>query len=100
MSTPYPLRIDERIMPIIELKAKDEYIDKSTAIRKMIYRGVEDYVIELYKDGRISIGKAAEIIGKSVYDLQRLIEKKGVKIMHSENVLKKSKETAKKLFAK
>jgi len=95
----YPLRIDERIMPLVDLMAKDEYTDKSTALRKLLYQGVEDYILELYKDGRLSIGKVAEILGKTIYDIHILIRKRGIKIKHSEEVYKKSRETAKKLFS-
>ena len=95
----YPLRIDERIMPLVDIKAKDEYIDKSTALRKLLYKGVEDYLLELYEEGRISIGKTAEMLNKSVYEVQRLIQKKGIKMEHSPSIYKKSRETAKKLLS-
>lgn len=94
----YPLRIDERIMPLVDLRAKDEYVDKSTALRKLLYQGVEDYVLELYRDGRLSIGKVAEILGKTIYDIHRLLQKRRIKIKHTEEVYKKSRETAKKFF--
>jgi len=94
----YPLRIDKRILPLIELRAKDEYIDKSTVIRKLLYQGVEDYILELYAEGRISISKASEILGKSIYDVHALIRKKRVKIGHPEEIYKKSRETAKRVF--
>jgi len=95
----YPLRIDERIMPLVDLKAKDEYTDKSTALRKLLYKGVEDYLLELYAEGRLSIGRVAEMLNKSIYDVRVLIQAKGIKIMHSEEIYKKSRETAKKLFS-
>ena len=98
MSIAYPLRIDDRIIPIVELRAKDEYIDKSAALRKMLYQGVEDYVIGLYSEGRLSIGKVSEVLDKTIYDVQRLINKKGIKISYSQDVETKSKEHAQKLF--
>lgn len=95
---PYPLRIDKRIMPLVDLKAKEEYTDKSTALRILLYKGVEDYVLELYNEGRLSIGKVAEILNKSIYEVHRLVQKKNIKIEHSLAIYKKSRETAKKLF--
>ena len=97
-SIAYPLRIDERIMPLVELKAKDEYTDKSTALRKLLYTGVEDYVLELYGEGRLSIGKVCEILNKSIYDVHRLIKKKGIKIEHSAEIHKKSREHLQKFL--
>jgi len=95
----YPLRIDEKIMPLVDLKARDEYIDKSTALRKLLYRGVEDYLLELYEEGRISIGRVAEILNKSIDEVQNIIQKKGIKVEHSLRIYKKSRETAKKLLS-
>lgn len=94
----YPLRIDERILELVNLKSKDEYIDKSTALRKLLYKGVEDYLIELYEDGRLSIGKVAEILGKSIYDVHKLLLKHGIKTEHDEAIHGASTKTAKKIF--
>ena len=94
----YPLRIDQRIMPLVDLKAKDEYTDKSTALRKLLYQGVQDYVLDLYVDGRLSIGRVAELLDKSIYDIHKLIQKKDIKVGHSAEIYKKSRETARKLL--
>ena len=94
----YPLRINKNIMGMVEIKAKEEYIDKSTALRKLLYKGIEEYLVELYKEGRLSIGKIAEILGKSIYDIQRLLLKHNVKIKHDEDVLVESRKTADRIF--
>ena len=99
-SISYPLRIDERIIELVNLKSKDEYIDKSTALRKLLYQGVEDYVIELYIEGRLSMGKVAEILGKSIYDVHKLLIKRGVKIEHDEKIIGASEKTAKKIIGR
>lgn len=99
-SISYPLRIDERILELVNLKSRDEYIDKSTALRKLLYKGVEDYVIELYIEGRLSIGKVAEILGKNIYDVHRILLKHGIKVEHDEKIYRASSRTAKKVFSK
>ena len=99
-SISYPLRIDERIIELVNLKSKDEYIDKSTALRKLLYQGVEDYVIELYIESRLSIGKVAEILGKSIYDVHKLLIKRGVKIEHDEKIISAREKTAKKIIGR
>ena len=96
----YPLRIDEKIIELANLKAKDEYTDKSTALRKLLYKCVEDYVVELYSEGRLSIGKIAEILGKCVYDVQGIFLKHGIKAEHDEKIYLASEKTAKKFFSK
>ena len=47
-SVSYPLRIPERLMEIVELRTKEEYVDKSTALRQLIYQGATDYILSLY----------------------------------------------------
>lgn len=97
-SISYPLRLDEKIMDLAELKAKDEYIDKTSALRKLLYRGAEDYLIDLYLDGRLSIGKIAEILGKTIYDVHAILLKKGIKIYHGREIIEQSRRTAGELF--
>ena len=40
------------------------------AIRQFLYSGAEEYLLKLCSQGRISIGKTAEILHKCIYDLQ------------------------------
>ena len=40
----------------------------------------EDYLLGLCSQGRISIGKVAEILKKSVYDVQETARKKGIEL--------------------
>ena len=96
----YPLRIDQKIIELADLKARDEYTDKSTALRKLLYRGVEDYVVELYLEGRLSIGRIAEILGKSIYDVHGTLMKHGIKVEHEEKIYLARVKTAKKIFSK
>lgn len=93
----YPLRIDENIFPIIEFKAREDYVDKSTAARQLLYHGVEDYVLKLYGEGRISLGKAAEALNKSVHDVLLFAQKRKIKAPHPEQVYETSRRTAERL---
>ena len=40
----------------------------------------EKYVINLVSRGKLSIGKAAEILHKSIYDLQESARQKGIEL--------------------
>jgi predicted HTH domain antitoxin len=93
----YPLRVSEKLMSIVELRSKEEYVDKTTALRQFIYSGAEDYVIELYKEGRISLGRAAELLNKSVHDIIYIAKKKGVSTGASEAQQEWSRKTAEKI---
>jgi len=75
-----PLRIEEDIMKIVELRSKDEHTNKTIAIKQFLYSGVEEYLLVLCSQGRLSIGKAAEILHKSIYSLQDSARKKGIEL--------------------
>src|SRR3989338_10531882 len=87
-----PLRIEEDINKVIELKSMDENINKTTAIKQFLYIGVEDYLLRLCSQGRISIGKAAEILKKSIYDIQELARTKNIKLGITAEDYEKSKK--------
>ena len=80
MTQVQPLRIDDYIIKVAELKSRDEHTNKTTAIKQFLYSGVEDYLLRLCSQGRISIGKAAEILHKNIYDLQESARQKGVQL--------------------
>lgn len=100
MTVVYPMKLDDEIMPIIELKSKEEHTNKSVVIKQFIYKGLEEYVLELCSKGRISIGKAAEILGTSIYDMQRLAINKGIKLSVTSEQREKSKAILDKLAGK
>ena len=80
MTQVQPLRIEDRIMKIAELKSEDEHTNKTIAIKQFLYSGAEEYLLRLCSQGRFSIGKAAEILHKSIYDLQESARQKGIEI--------------------
>ena len=69
-----PMRIEEDINKVIELKSMDENINKTTAIKQFLYIGVEDYLLRLCSQGRISIGKAAEIMQTTLQETKELFQ--------------------------
>ncbi len=80
MTQVQPLRIEDEILKLVELRSKDEHTTKTTAIKQFLYSGVEEYLLRLCSQGRISIGKAAEILHKSIYDLQESAKKRGIEL--------------------
>lgn len=94
----YPLRIPEEILSLAKLRAKEEYIDQSTAIRQLLYLGAEEYVLGLVESGRLSIGKAAELLKTSIQDIHRLAEKHGIRLGATKEQQLKSSETMRDLL--
>ena len=96
----YPLRIPDEIMNLARLRSKEEYVDNSTALRQLLYAGAEEYVLDLVENGRISIGKAAELLKTSIQDIHRLAQKHNVQLGATPEQQKESKETLRFLLKK
>lgn len=80
MTQVQPLRIEDNILKIAEIRSKDEHTNKTTAIKQFLHSGAEEYVLRLCSQGRISIGKATQMLHKSIYDLQESAKRKGIEL--------------------
>lgn len=94
----YPLRISEEIVTISKLRAQEEHVDQSTALRQFMYVGAEEYLLELVEKGRLSIGKSAELLGVSIYDMHQLARKHGVSLGPTLHQAEESRKRVKTLF--
>jgi len=92
MTIVYPMKLKDEIMPLIELKSKEERTNKAIVLKQLLYKGLEEYVIDLVSKGRLSIGKAAEILDLSVYDIHEIAKSKGLKLSATKEQRQISKE--------
>ncbi len=93
----YPLRIPKNILELALFRTKEEHIDKSTALRQLLYIGAQDYVLDMYKKGRVSLSKAAELLDVSTFDILRLVQDKGIQLGATDKQQGKSRDTAAEL---
>lgn len=101
MSTkPYALRIPKGLLELAEMKSKADRIDKATALRQLLYTGAEEYVLQLVSEGKLSMGRAAELLEMSVYDIQRLAQERGIELGATADQYEKARKTAEKLGRK
>ena len=77
------VRLEDELLKYAEQRAKEEKIPKSAVIRKLLALGVEyerlKRGIELYRDRRASLGKAAEIAGIPISQMMDWLVRFGVK---------------------
>ena len=92
-------RISEDIFKLVDDTAREEKTDRSFAIRELILLGrqklTEERALELYRNGKISSDKAADIAGVTVAEMMFLISKAGIK---SEETFKEYKKGLKLLI--
>lgn len=77
-------RAPDSLAKEIETLAKEEHLDKSSLIRRLLAEAVEEKrkrkALELYKEGKVSLGKAASIAKLSIWEMLGLIREKGLHI--------------------
>lgn len=73
------IRIPDDMMDAIELLEKQEKIEESTAMRKLMRIGFETYVGGLYKRGKITLRKAAQLLRMNQIEVIDLFQDLGVK---------------------
>ena len=100
MTIVQPVRLSEKLGPLIDLKSKEEHLSKSVIIRKFVYDKLEDYAFDLCSRGRLSIGKAAELLDTTIYDLQEKAREKGIVLSATEEAHEESRKTVDKLVRK
>ncbi|MBI3606110.1 MAG: hypothetical protein HY202_08820 [Nitrospirae bacterium] len=73
------IRIPKEMMDAIELVEKEEKIEESIAMRKLIRIGFETYVGNLYKQGKITLREAARHLNMNPIEVMDLFLDAGIK---------------------
>ncbi len=73
------IRIQKDIEDVIGLIEKEEKIEESTAMRKLIRMGFETYLGNLYGDGKITFRRAAHLLHRSQLETMNLFLDAGIK---------------------
>lgn len=97
-TTPYPIRLSEDLLTVSRLRAEEEHTDQTTALRQLLYLGAEEYLLTLVSQGRMSLGRVADLLKKSIYDLHRTAQRHGIVLGTTLEQAKESREVAKKMF--
>jgi predicted HTH domain antitoxin len=75
-------RLPEDIEADLERYLEEEQLDRSTAVRKLLAEGLDEWrrerAIEKLDAGEITFARAAEMAGLSVWDFARLTEERDV----------------------
>jgi len=91
-------RVPDELAKEVERIAQTESLDKSTTIKRLLIQAVQtwkiDYALKLYQDGKISIGKAAETAGVSLWELLDTIVKRKIPLQISKEDLEEDLKAA------
>ena len=83
-------RVPEELEAELEAYLEDEKLDRSTAVRKLLSEGLEDWQRERALDslaaGEITLSKAAKRADMSVWDFARLAKERDVTWVDGDHV--------------
>ncbi|QCC51508.1 UPF0175 family protein [Halapricum salinum] len=75
-------RVPDELEDELETYLEAERLDRSTAIRKLLGEGLEewrrDQALERLQAGEVTFSKAAELAGMSVWDFASLVDERDV----------------------
>lgn len=81
-------RVPEDLYEAIEELRTEKRLDRSTAIARLLERGVEDWRIDTavrrYRDGDVSLGRAAEIADCSLWRFLDVLDDRQVEANYTE----------------
>ncbi|SNQ60668.1 UPF0175 family protein [Candidatus Methanoperedens nitratireducens] len=86
-------RIPEDVFKELEAFMREESLEKSASIRKLLAEGLqhwkEERALKSLEEGKVSFLKASEMAGLSVWDFTDLVREKGIVWVKSENFIHK-----------
>lgn len=85
------IRLPQDLLELLQLYSKEQHIDMSGAMRQWLYRAAEVYALKLVEEGRVSGGRAAEMLNVSLFDIYRMAEAKGIRLGADEEQQQRSK---------
>jgi len=72
------IRLSRQDLRRMEAVRALEKVDRSTLLKEFIEDGLRRRVIHLYGRGRLTAGRAAEVLGVSLREFLEMLEKEGV----------------------
>lgn len=85
-------RLPKQQIKDIDKYAKEEALDRSTFVKKLVSNSLDEYRIayafKLYQEGKISFGKAAQLANRTYWDMLDLMKKYNVTLNYNVEDLK------------
>lgn len=80
-------RIPEELQKALEWYSKKERIGRAIALRKILEKGLKEikteYALELYAKGKVTLLKATEIAGISLWELLDIVREKRIPLSYT-----------------
>ena len=81
------IRMDDELLKKLDEMSNEESVDRSTLVRRLVRKGYElrkkEIAANKYKEGRITLSKAAEEAGITVWEMEKYLVESGYKSEYS-----------------
>ena len=92
MTATITTRVEEKLLQEIDQLSKDNQMDRATFLRNLIVEGVSiekgKKVLKMYKDGKISMAKSAEMLDIDLWQMIDIIKREKTYLNYSEEELR------------
>lgn len=87
------IRLDKNFLKKIEKLSKEEVLDRSSTIRKLVYVGYQNIIkkkaMQEYTRGKITISEAANMAEITIWEMEQYLVEQGYKSSYSIEDLEK-----------
>ncbi len=101
MSATITTRVPKDIEEKIESISRTEHLDKSTVVRRLLSKAVQEWLIDhalaQYREGKITIGRAARMVGIPLREMIAIAAKKGIPFQYNLDDLREDFQAAESL---
>ena len=77
-SKPVPLRIPEELLELLDVHTREHRSDRATVLRQWLWQSAEKATVVLVGEGKLSIGRASELLDRSHHDIYRIAQENGI----------------------
>ena len=81
------IRLNEEFLKKIEVLSKEEVLDRSSILRKLVYIGYQDFIKKksapAYKEGKLTLSEAAHKAGLTIWEMEQYLVEQGFKSSYS-----------------
>ena len=92
MTATITTRVEEKLLQEIDQLSKENQMDRASFLRNLIVGGLEiekeKKVLQMYKDRKISMAKAAEMLNIDLWQMIDIVKREKIYLDYSEEELK------------
>ncbi len=90
------VRLDKGMLKELEFLMREYKTDKSEVMRRLLDKGLRqaklEKVLEMLRQHKISVGKAANLVGLTIYEMLELCKKNEIHVGYTKKDLKRDIE--------